>query len=200
MKVIAKKVLSGNLIITDPLYIVKQEKLEDLSTKPRKEKFYPENWTPPTEEDYFNNTEKALIAKRCEQNYKEAIESWQEMLPNDWDVCNYGENMNHLGLKKFIIADTIYGPWSCTVYNLRQQMLGRFTSDSGLVGVFLLDEILEYNPKWDLHLSRPYCASLLPNFEGEVCIINSGGNLAGDCDVRVIGKGNFAFYSKQTGF
>ena len=183
------------------MYVIKHERFEDLDTKPTKDSFYPSDWIPPTEEDYFNSTEKALMDKRFEQNYKNALEDWYQLLPNDWDVCNYGSNMNHLGFKKCLIEDTIYGCWSCSVYDfVSKNLIGRFSSDSGLVGVFLLSEILNYNPKWDLHLTKPYCACMIPNFQGKVSIINSGGISAGDCDVRIIGNGTLQFYSKQTGF
>lgn len=191
----------GNIIITDPLYIVKQDKFEDDTTKPKKEDYFPENWTLPTEEDYFNNTEKALIAKRCEYNYAHAIEEWRAALPNDWDICNYGNNMNHLGFNKFLIAETIYGFWSCATFNFENDTtIGRFISDSGLVGVFCLDEILKYNSGWDIHLSKPYCACMIPQFKGTIQIVNLGGSYSGDSDVRVVGKGSLNFYTKQIGF
>lgn len=200
MKMLDKRYLEGDIIITDPMYIVNHAKLEDESTKPQKEQFYPVGWIPPTEEDYFNNTEKALFAKRYEQSYKEAIDSWYRALPSDWDVCNYGDNMNHLGFRDYMVQDTIYGDWSCTAFDLNSNILGRFTSDSGLVGVFLLSEILKYNPRWDIYLSKPYCATLITNFAGDVMIINKGGIFPGDCDVRIVGNGNICFYTKQTGF
>lgn len=200
MKTLFKKMMQGNLIITDPLYVVKQDKLEDDNTKPVKESFYPKDWIPPTEDDFFNVTEKSLLAKRYEQNYKDALDNWYDKLPNDWDVCNYGDSMNHLGFCNYIVADTIYGPWSCTTYKLTNDIIGRFTSDSGLVGVFILDEILQYNSKWDLHLSKPYCATFIPNFSGNISVVNAGGDSPGDCDVRIVGNGNILFYTKQTGF
>ena len=36
---------------------------------------------------------------------------------NDWKLCEYGENMEALGIKKYLSADTLYGNWSCTTFN-----------------------------------------------------------------------------------
>lgn len=201
MRILCEKEFKGNIIITDPLYVVKQDKFEDPATKPKQSEFYPENWTAPTEEDYFNNTEKALIAKRCELNYNQAVSEWRDALPNDWDICNYGNDMNHLGFKNYLISDTVYGLWSCSTFRYGDdELIGKFISDSGLVGVFYLDEILSYNPTWDIHLSKPYCACMIPEFQGNITIANLGGSHTSDSDVRVIGKGSLNFYTKQTGF
>lgn len=35
---------------------------------------------------------------------------------SDWNSCNYGENMEALGLKNYISEPTIFGDWSCATY------------------------------------------------------------------------------------
>ena len=65
----------------------------------------------------------------------------------DWSKCGYGDNMGRLGIKNYICRDTIYGDWSCTTFNSdTKEPIGEFCADAGLVAVFLLDEVLKYNP------------------------------------------------------
>jgi len=184
----------------------------------------------------------------------------------DWDKCNYGSNMEKLGITHYLTADTEYGDWSCTTvkddpasqkliedlnrmyfkffhdYNnpevykdseYRRQMykeydekrekiieesglvLGRFCADAGLVSVFLLDEILAYNPKYDDHINHPHCATLIKDFDGDIEIthriiesrVDPEDRIDEDDEdetemseeVSVIGKGNINFYTTQTG-
>ena len=114
---------------------------------------------------------------------------------DDWSACEWGENMEKLGIHTYMTRNTIYGDWSCTVYDSdTHKKLGDFCADAGLVSVFLLDEVLEYNPdftKWmDEH---PWCVTKIENFIGEVTfeVIND--------EVQVIGKGNINFEGYQTG-
>lgn len=114
---------------------------------------------------------------------------------DDWEACDYGKNMEVLGIKNYICRDTIYGDWSCTTYNSNtNEEIGRFCADAGMVAVFLLDEVLKYNPDFDYHTERPWTTTLINGFDGEV-------NFEVEEDeVRVVGKGNIDFVGIQTGF
>lgn len=117
-----------------------------------------------------------------------------EVNPNDWDKCNYGENMEILGIKTYLTRSTKYGDWSCTTFKKQDNsVLGNFCADAGLVSVFLLDEVLKYNPNFDYHVNKKRTTTLIENFDGEINIefINN--------KVQVIGNGNIDFYTKQTG-
>ena len=35
---------------------------------------------------------------------------------DDWDKCDYGENLEALGFTNYISESTLYGDWSCTTY------------------------------------------------------------------------------------
>lgn len=35
---------------------------------------------------------------------------------DDWDACDYGHNMEVLGITHYITENTIYGDWSCSTY------------------------------------------------------------------------------------
>lgn len=134
----------------------------------------------------------------------------------DWEKCDYGDNMEALGFTKYLVRDTIYGDWSCTTYNQdTKDKIGSFCADAGLVGVFLLDEVLKYNPGFDYHTERLWTTTLIPDFEGEISIHvvtvkpDPSENIDDDSDdkefdeeyeeVRVIGKGTTNFFTTQTG-
>jgi hypothetical protein len=113
---------------------------------------------------------------------------------DDWELCDYGRDLDQLGLSTYICRDTIYGDWSCTVFNTdTDREIGKFCADAGMVAVFLLDEVLQYNPKFNYHIDKPWTTTLIKNFEGDVSI-----DVVGE-EVFVVGKGNINFKSTQTG-
>lgn len=88
---------------------------------------------------------------------------------DDWCACDYGNNMGVLGIRNYMTRDTLYGDWSCTVYNTdTKEAIGKFCADAGLVSVFLLDEVLKYNPDFNYHKERTWTTTLIPNFKGTV--------------------------------
>ena len=102
--------------------------------------------------------------------------------------------MSVLGLKNYLTGDTIYGDWSCTVFNTdTEKAIGEFCADSGMVGVFLLNEVLAYNPKFDYHTERKWTTTLIKDFYGTVELHME------DDAVTVIGRGNINFIAGQTG-
>ena len=107
-----------------------------------------------------------------------------------------GSNLSELfGFTNYIWELTIYGDWSCTTYNEIGLEIGQFCADAGLVGVFLLDEVLKFNPKYDDHLmgSHSFCVTLIKDFDGNVEYqVNDG-------EAQLIGTGNKPFITKQTG-
>lgn len=139
----------------------------------------------------------------------------------DWSVCGYGENMEKLGIHKYICRDTLYGDWSCTTFNTdNNTVLGEFCADAGLVAVFDLAEILAYNPDFDYHTERTWTTTLIKNFKGTVQFVvkhtvgvyedttewHSKGDKWEDYAVEVVGHGidkvtgePINFVGKQTG-
>ena len=140
----------------------------------------------------------------------------------DWNKCRYGEDMSNLGIKHYIVRDTLYGDWSCTTFDSNtKQPIGEFCADAGMVGVFLLDEVLKYNPDFDYHINRPWTTTLIRNFKGAVSFqvvhyvgvyedsnkFHKKGDSFEDDEVQVIGHGidtqtgkQINFIGKQTGF
>jgi len=109
---------------------------------------------------------------------------------DDWELCDYGRDLDQLGLSTYVCRDTIYGDWSCTVFNMDTDgEIGKFCADAGMVAVFLLDEVLKYNPEFNYHVEKPWTTTLIKNFEGDVSI-----DVVGE-EVFVVGKGNINFKS-----
>lgn len=132
----------------------------------------------------------------------------------DWGKCGYGDNMKALGIENYLCRDTIYGDWSCTTFNSdTKEAIGEFCADAGMVAVFLLDEVLAYNPDFDFYETKPWTTTLIKDFDGDIetNIIHiegvydddtewhSKGDKWEDNEVRVIGKGNINFETHQTG-
>lgn len=117
----------------------------------------------------------------------------------DWDECWCGDRLSNLGIENFMSRDTIYGDWSCTTYNSdTKEELGEFCADSGLVAVFLLDEVLKYNPDFDLYKERSWTTTLIKDFDGDVQFEVTTDN-DGWQSLSVVGKGNINFETHQTG-
>lgn len=191
----------GDIIITDPCYIISEKKIgiRPLMTD------YPElarvngntpfkDYTPSEKETY--------------DRYHKTCREWEELQPNDWKKCEYGQRMQNLGIHTFLTRDTEYGDWSCTTYNAdTKEKIGQFCADAGLVSVFLLEEVLKYNPEFDYHIKRPWTTTLIKDFDGEIEIKvvdytytdSETGQAETDTEVRVIGKGNINFFTTQTG-
>lgn len=119
---------------------------------------------------------------------------------DDWKACEYGEKMEALGIHHYMTRDTLYGDWSCTVYNTDTgEDLGEFCADAGLVSVFHLNEVLRYNPDFDYHEKWNWTTTLIPDFKGTVQFVveqeNNAGDIWEDYSVHVVGHG----INKKTG-
>lgn len=223
--------MKGDILITDPGYICREE--NPVGEYPDRKNFfsyesekdYPDYKTIPLES--LNELERSLV--ECEidngfrsELYKEEYAKYEAALNkyrndnlSDWEKCGYGDEMEILGIKNYLIRDTIYGDWSCTTYNSDTgDVLGTFCADAGLVGVFLLDEVLAYNPDFDVDEESKWAATIIRGFEGDVQIIvervsgtyeedseyHKKGEYWEDYVVRVVGTGNINFITAQTGF
>ena len=132
---------------------------------------------------------------------------------DDWKKCGFGAEMEQLGITHYMTRDTIYGDWSCTVFNTdTRRKIGSFCADAGLVSVFLLDEVLKYNPAFDYHINRKWTTALIKNFKGIVQFVveeepyEYKGEQHFDYCVRVVGHGinkrsgkPINFVGRQTG-
>ena len=209
----------GTIVITDPCYVIKESPIE----YPNREDFgLPASIGSKPFKDYSTPEELAYKAA-LDKYYKESHKY------DDWDKCDYGENMEVLGIHNYISEPTIYGDWSCTTYQTEEEPkellesilrvlndnleygeyeddesfvsyeskdIGGFCADAGLVGVFLLDEILAYNPDWKSWIEEhSWCATIIENFEGEIEYYIDKVNE----EAHIVGTGSINFYTAQTG-
>lgn len=152
----------GDIIITDPCYIMKEPNEEG---KPQ--------WKDYMRRDSYEGLSKdELEACGFFDDYdalRKAQESWDDEHPDDWEVCEYGECMDKLGINHFMTRGTIYGDWSCTTYNTdTRRKIGSFCADAGLVSVILLKDVLKYNPSYDDHINKKWTTTWIKNFKGTV--------------------------------
>lgn len=204
----------GTIVITDPCYIIKENPIK----YPNEEDFgLPASIINKPFKDYSTPEELA---------YKAALDKYYKESPkyDDWDKCDFGENMEVLGIHNYISESTIYGDWSCTTYQTEEEpkelleSILRVLNDNleneddessvpyegkdiggfcaGLVGVFLLDEILAYNPEWKSWIEEhSWCATIIEDFEGEVEYYIDKVNE----EAHIVGTGSINFYTAQTG-
>lgn len=120
-----------------------------------------------------------------------------------------GSGLSNFGFSDYIWESTLYGDWSCTTFHLKEEFadenidllidsdfyeepLGNFCADAGLVGVFLLDEVLKFNPNFNYHIERPWTTTWIKDFDGEIEYI-----IYND-EVFIRGFGNVNFITRQT--
>lgn len=197
----------GDILITDPCYFVKKERKSAISAPDYRDfKISDKEF-----EQYFYKDIRTEKLKEYEERYEE----WKKLHAPDWEKCNGGYNMGALGFHTYLCRDTLYGDWSCSVFNrLTNKRIGSFCADSGMTGVFLLDEVLKYNPNFDEYVTYPDAASVIRDFHGEIQTIVeeiSGvyeedtefykqGDVWKDYALHIVGTGNISFITKQTGF
>ena len=120
----------------------------------------------------------------------------------EWEDTGYGD-----GSPKVYSIPTYYNPdeFLIKVINADEneleeledlkEYIGECGVDSGTFGVFLLDEVLKYNPSFDYHLNKPWTTTLIKDFEGDIKYYI---DLEGQA--HILGSGNTNFCTIQTGF
>lgn len=108
----------------------------------------------------------------------------------DWKACAYGDHMEALGLKTFLVACVTEGEEDLGAYDAEGALLGTFVSDSGLAGAFLLEELLAYDPDFDEHTECPENALWLRDFDGTVEVTGDG------VDQHFLGHGSVEFETR----
>lgn len=154
--------------------------------------------------------------------------------PNDWELCEKGNNMEALGITNYITEQTFIGDAFVDVTSVKNldpnvvvselyqiesvlgmfsndeknkeaeckyaeliknlNCIGSFSVDSGYFGVFLLEEIKKYNPEFEALISKcKYCAEVIRDFDGEInfrVFDNSLVNMN-----HIVGDGNIKFFT-----
>lgn len=171
MKILQKSIFEGDIIITDPQYIMRQYSV------PQPERcFYPDD-----------------------ESHKAAMLDWEFTHPDHWAITNFGTNLEIIGLTKWLNQELSYEAGQYTCFDSTDNRIGRFCTDSGIIGIYLKDEVEKYNPDWRDYVTAPYKCTFIPRFNGTIYIVNHNDNDGIGADIRIVGRGNLNFYTKQTG-
>lgn len=175
----------GDIIITDPCYIIKKDS---------------EDWR---KCDYGDN-----MAALGLTNYISESTRYGDWSCSTWstprkDVEAQLEELNALGRARWELMKQ-YGEDSvqAKIYDdkiadasLNIEEIGHFCADAGMVAVFLLDEVLKYNPDFNYHTNREWTTTLIKDFDGEIDYY-----VDDEDDAHIIGVDNVNFFTTQTGF
>lgn len=195
MKLLSMGKFRGHVIICDPVYVISN--VIDTSNKPKLEQYVPVECS----DEMLRNDEISLLYRYGMEDYYYELEQWKKSVQSDWDRSDYGRDLKCLGFKNFIISELGYQYGSYGVYESNtRSYIGQFCSDSGLVGVFELDEVLSYDENFDKFNTMPYAVCFIPNYAGKIAFVNNNDESGIEADIEIIGKGNIDFYSKQIGF
>lgn len=93
------------------------------------------------------------------------------------------------------VQSKIYGDkWADATIDMKK--LGTFCADAGMVAVFLLEEVLIYNPDFSKWIEEhPWCVTVIPDFDGDIQYY-----VDINVNAHIIGIGNINFFTIQTGF
>lgn len=182
--------MEGDIIITDPCYIIRHR---DESTRPKWEDYhkYSSLYEYP---DYDKETGISNMFNDASEKLTKADEEWCKNNPDDKDSWD-NRDLSPFGFTDYLTHDTLYGDWSCHTFNSdTKEVIGKFCADGGMVGVFLLDEVLKYNPDYNDVDNAPFAVTLIKDFKGDVWFERTD-------DILVVkGSGNINFKTAQTGF
>lgn len=97
---------------------------------------------------------------------------------DDWGKCIRGNKMELLGLDNYATMFHVQPDMSWVAVkpteneNAPFKLLGRFHVQTGNATVFLLDELLTYNPSYDIHEQvKQKRATVIENFNGNILIM-----------------------------
>lgn len=199
-KIMCQHFYDGDIVITDPMYIINNDLKSTDIEKPKWDDYFPRSqYTPKMLEDPIILHE----YQYCQPKYQKAYNDWVNSQTSDWELTDYGNDLSCLGFSSHMVFPTEYGCWSCTIFDDMKESIRRcnFFSDSGLFGVFELKEIRAYNPKFKIKAKDSFSGiALIPKFKGQIFIVNKTQKPKFDADIRIIGVGTTNFHSRQTGF
>lgn len=117
----------------------------------------------------------------------------------NWQLfCKALDNDDKNPLKQFgiepaivVVSDEIVG----AVYDDKGQILGSFCSDSAVVCVCLLADVLKHNPDYNDFNDELVkdSVAIIRDFDGEIEVREASGEENEDCSFSFIGKGNINF-------
>lgn len=206
----------GTIVITDPCYIIKENPIKypnekdfglpaSIISKPFKDYSTPKELAYKAALDkYFEESRKYDDWDKC--NYGKnmgvlGIHNYisESTIYGDWGCTTYQtekEPKEFLESILRVLNDNLENKEYGELPILNEgKVIGGFCADAGLVGVFLLDEILAYNPEWKSWIEEhSWCATIIRDFEGEVEYYIDKVNR----EAHIVGTGNINFYTAQT--
>lgn len=208
----------GTIVITDPCYIIKENPIKypnekdfglpaSISSKPFKDYSTPEELAYKAALDkYFEESRKYDDWDKC--NYGKNMRALgihnyisESTIYGDWGCTTYQteeEPKEFLESILRVLNDNLKNKeyeYDELPIPYEGKAIGGFCADAGLVGVFLLDEILAYNPDWKSWIEEhSWCATIIRDFEGEVEYYIDKVNK----EAHIVGTGNINFYTAQT--
>lgn len=183
----------GTIVITDPCYLD-----NDMPETPGfdwwKEVGYGENlevsgFTNYISEDTLYGDWSCSTYKGTKEEVSDKILEWDRYYLNFFNEYNTTEDPK---TKEILLEE-----YKAKKEELQKEnLLGDFCADAGMVCVVYLDEVLAFNPnfkKWAEEHS--WCATIIENFDGDVrYVVDDNG------DAHIQGMGNINFYTSQSGF
>ena len=163
----------GDIIITDPCYIIKDNS-DDWDKCGWGENMGILGLTTYISEPTLYGDWSCSTWSTPRKDVEAQLEELNTLGRARWELMKqYGEDSVQAKIYDDKIADA----------SLNIEKIGYFCADAGMVAVFLLDEVLKYNPDFDYHINREWTTTLIKDF-----------------DAHIIGVGNVNFFTTQTGF
>lgn len=85
----------------------------------------------------------------------------------DWVDSQFGECLEELGFETFLTFDRGDSVGEKLINRKNGEVLGNFCTDSCMVSVMLLSELLEYNPEFSESLAN-HCYTIVRDFDGVI--------------------------------
>ena len=126
--------------------------------------------------------------------YIEAKKKWEEPYMSDWEKSNCGENLSILGFSNYMSSLTHPGSYTCGAFS-NGKCIGKFFSVSGIIVVTTLEEMLKYDPDFNIHETHPQACAIIKNFDGDITFKIKETSF--DTVLQIIGKGNINFKTAQ---
>ena len=102
----------------------------------------------------------------------------------DWHLCEYGKYLDRLGFTNYIYIES--NEVAPIIKDDSHKILGSFCSESAIVVVVLLDELLKYNQTFNQHKCKDIW-TVIENFNGTVNYYEK------DENTYIEGNGNINF-------
>lgn len=115
-----------------------------------------------------------------------------EMVKNDedWQISKWGEKMHLIGFNNYISFEFEEDRPNVINYDSKE-IIGTYCTDSCMVCIVYLEELLKYNPTFNQHIEYPYNWTVIKNFDGNISV-----KIKDDYPI-VVGKGNINFYTES---